>query len=179
MNSPTKTFFLGLALVLLFGLARSDIVPHIFNDMYSAVSHQPPKNPFLGTQTIYSNFIPLEHDIIDLDKSGTLIPSPYNFPFGLTPQGLCTTTGKPLVDYSQGIVLILNAAPTLSSRSNGRGMSFHPPLASNYFTFQSGTTKNIETSDGRVFLVTLSYINDLSTEKNGSYFSYVFNINEK
>ena len=175
MNDTKKTVFLAFVLVLLLGLAS--VAPRAFDDAYSWIFHQKPQNPFSSTQTIYSNLIPLEHDVIELDKSGTLIPSPYNLPFVSNSQGVCAPGGKPLIGYSKGIVLILNAAPILSARE-GRQMSFPLPPPSNYFVFEVGKGLTIKTNE-RVFFVTLSRINDLSTKENGEYYSYVFDIVEK
>jgi len=175
MSSPPKTILLGLGIVLFVGLVS--IAPRAFNDVYSVIFYQTPQNPFSDTQTIYSNFVPLEHDIIDLDNAGTLTPSPYNLLYSLNSEEICTSTGNQKVGYSEGIVLILNVAPTLSSQGIRR-ISFRLPPDSSYFTFESGITHTIKTNE-RIFLVTLSHINDLSTEKNGLYFSYVFKINEK
>ena len=176
MNNPYKTIGLGFAFVILIGLGS--VAPRAFNDIYSKVFPPALQNPFQDEKIIHSNFIPLENDIIDLGLAGTLIPSPYNLTFSLDSEGVCVSTETPSVDYSKGIVLILNIAPTLTSRSEGRGISFRPPPASDYFTFEGGTTHEIKTN-GRTFLVTLSHINDLSTEENGPYFSYPFKISEK
>lgn len=175
MTNPLKTLFLGLGLVVLIGLGA--IAPRVFNDMYSSFVHQAPQNPFSGTQTIHSNPIPFDYDIIDLDKAGTLTPSPNNARYSITQAGQCSISEEPLIDQSLGIVLILNAAPILSSNPT-RGMQWRPPADSQLFTFTVGTTHTIKTGE-RVFTVTLSRINDLSTKENGAYFSYVFNINEK
>ena len=139
-------------------------------------------NPiFRGTRTIYSNFVPVETDIIDLDHSGTLTPSPLNLPFSLSPKGICVPTGPAPIDYPQGIVLVLDITPVLSSNPQGklkRSINFNPPPNSNFFTFKVGETHKIKTSNERIFFVKLSRINDLSTKKNGQYFSYVFDMNE-
>jgi hypothetical protein len=182
INNPLKTIVLGFALVVLIGL--SSIAPRAFNDLYSLLIHQKPEEPFSATKIIYSNFVPFDYDIIDLDKSGTLTPSPYNKYFDLSSKDICSSNNKSLIDYSQGIVLILNLPVTLSSRDFqdpsklARGITFEPPPQSSYFTFKLGATKEIS-SGGRKFLVTLSRINDLSTPENGEYYSYVFDINEK
>ena len=140
-----------------------------------------PRNLFKATQTIHSNVVPNESDIIDLDHAGTLTPSPYNVPFALSSEGVCVPDGT-ILPYSQGIELVLNITPTLrtvrEASGGSREITFKPPVASNYFPFKPGTEKEISTN-GRKFLVTLSRINDLSTPENGEYYSYVFNINEK
>lgn len=182
MNTPVKTIILAFFLVILIGLGS--IAPRAVNDVYSTYVHQTPQRPFSNRQTIYSNIIPFNYDIIDLDHSGSLTPSPNNEQFSLSTEGICSPNNKPLIDYSSGIVLILNLPVILSSHDfqnpskSGRGISFEPSLPSNYFIFKLGDTKEIST-EGRKFLVTLSLINDLSTTKNGPYFSYVFDINEK
>ncbi len=183
-DRPFYTFFLVLGIVFLIGLGS--IAPRAAGDLYSIVVRPAPQNPFSNTQITYSNIVPQASDIIELDHAGTLTPSPYNVPhYTLSPEGACSTNGNSLA-YSQGIVLILNVSPTFSSHDvedaskPARGITFNPNTipASHYFSFELGTTHKIST-DGRTFKVTLSRINDLTTKKNGTYFSYVFDINEQ
>jgi len=140
------------------------------------------KTLFKTTKTIYSNGIPVESDIINLNGSGTLTPSPGN---ALKLSNICTPAASTF-PYSDGMVLILNASFTLrdtyatANASPYRGMKFgdSPLSESNFFIFKSGATHNISTQ-GRTFAVTLSRMNDLSTEKDGPYYAYVFDVNEK
>lgn len=138
---------------------------------------------FKKTQTVYSNIVPTTDDIIDLDYAGNLIPAPYNVPFvQSSSSGVCAPQGE-ILPYSQGIVLVLNLAPLISSHDfkdpdvPARAIAYNQPPLSSYFTFRPGDEKEI-TTGGRTFLVKLSRMEDLTTAKNGYYFSYIFDINE-
>lgn len=138
---------------------------------------------FRKTQTVHSNIVPTTDEIIDLDHAGNLMPAPYNVPLMLSSSGSCTQQGD-ILPYPQGMVLVLNVAPLMSSHDfknpniPARAMAFNAPPLSNYFAFTPGVTKEI-TTGGRTFLVKLSRMEDLTTQKNGPYFSYTFDIDEK
>ena len=177
MKNPWRTALIGLLIVILIGLGS--IAPRAFNDLYSWILPSPTENPFSETQIIYSNYVPIESDKLDLDRSGSLIPAPNNFiaPFYASPEGQCIVPSEETLPYSQGIVLIRNT-PTIFGE---KITTFIPPSESDYFIFHLGDSHEV-TTGGRAFQVTLSHMNDLTTEENapyGGYFSYTFDIREK
>lgn len=143
--------------------------------------HSAPSNPYSNTQTVYSNIVPNKGDGINLDNSGNLIPAPANAVFKVS--GTSCVMASAQLPYSQGIMFALNVTPFFSSHetdgSPARIINFLPPPPSDYYTFTlDKPTQTIKTG-GRTFLVTLTDIADLSTKKNGEYYSYTFDINEK
>lgn len=183
-TKPFPTVLIGFLIIVFFGLLS--IAPRAANDLYSLAFHQSPQNPFKEKRIIYSNIIPTENDVISLGGSGHLTPSPYNATsIKPAPNGACQIEGITL-NYSEGIVLILNARYVLSSldpsdlskRVRVISLVKESPKE-NYLTFKLGDNKKITTEDGRIFSVTLANMTNLSTNENGSYYSYSFEIIEK
>ena len=182
MTKPQRTFCLGLMVVVLTGLVF--IAPRMANDAYSYFFPAPLENPFKTTQIIYSNIIPNSTDVIDLDHAGSLTPAPGNVIEMVMSDGVCIPKETPL-DYSQGIVLILNAAASFAAHDltdpskPSRSVSWvSPPPPSSYITFKPQVTKEIVTNKRR-FSVTLARILNLTTVENGVYYGYVFDIVEQ